>query len=46
LDEFNAIIADVRSQVYNADAADSANFLEFLGLAGLGQAEASRGDRP
>ena len=39
-EQFKAIIADVRSQVLNADASDSADFLEFLGLAGLGQAEA------
>jgi integrase len=39
-DEFRAIIADVRAQPFNADAQDSADFLEFLGLAGLGQAEA------
>ena len=39
--QFKAIIADVRGQVFNADAQDSADFLEFLGLAGLGQAEAS-----
>jgi integrase len=39
-DQFTAIIADVRAQVFNADAQDSADFLEFLGLAGLGQAEA------
>ena len=38
-EQFKAIIADVRSQVFNADAKDSADFLEFLGLAGLGQAE-------
>jgi integrase len=38
--QFKAIVADVRSQVFNADAQDSADFLEFLGLAGLGQAEA------
>jgi len=47
LEQFKAIIADVRAQVFNADAQDSADFLEFLGLAGLGQAEASsllRGD--
>src|SRR6266480_4971050 len=35
-EQFKAIIADVRSQVFNADARDSADFLEFLGLAGLG----------
>jgi integrase len=40
-EQFKAIIADVRSQPFNADAQDSADFLEFLGLAGLGQAEAS-----
>jgi integrase len=39
-EQFKAIIADVRSQAFNADAQDSADFLEFLGLAGLGQAEA------
>jgi integrase len=39
-DEFKAIIADVRAQPFNADAQDSADFLESLGLAGLGQAEA------
>jgi integrase len=46
-EQFEAIIADVRSQPFNADAQDSADFLQFLGLAGLGQAEASslmRGD--
>jgi integrase len=40
-EQFKTIIADVRSQRFNADAQDSADFLEFLGLAGLGQAEAS-----
>jgi len=45
-EQFNAIIADVRSQVFNADAQDSADFLEFLGLAGLGQAEAGSLTRP
>jgi integrase len=39
-EQFKAIIADVRAQPFNADAEDSADFLEFLGLAGLGQAEA------
>jgi integrase len=39
-EQFKAIIADVRGQLFNADAQDSADFLEFLGLAGLGQAEA------
>ena len=39
-EQFKAIIADVRAQPFNADAQDSADFFEFLGLAGLGQAEA------
>jgi integrase len=39
-EQFKAIIADVRAQPFNADAQDSADFLEFLGLEGLGQAEA------
>jgi len=45
--QFKTIVADVRAQQFNADAQDSADFLEFLGLAGLGQAEAAsltRGD--
>jgi integrase len=40
-EQFKAIIADVRAQQFNADAQDSADFLEFMGLAGLGQAEVS-----
>ena len=40
-EQFKAIIADVRAQRFSADAQDSADFLEFLGLCGLGQAEAS-----
>ena len=40
-EEFQAIVADIRSQPFNADAKDSANFVEFLGLAGVGQAEAA-----
>lgn len=39
-EQFQSIIANVRGQAFNADAEDSADFLEFLGLAGLGQAEA------
>ena len=39
-EQFRAIVDNVRAQVFNADAHDSADFLEFLGLAGLGQAEA------
>lgn len=41
-EQFEAIIASVRSQKFNGHGAeDSADFLEFMGLAGLGQAEAS-----
>jgi integrase len=40
-EQFKAIVADVRAQIFNACAQDSADFLEFLGLAGLGQAEAA-----
>src|SRR5260370_159354 len=47
-EQFEAIIASVRSQKFNGHGSDdSADFLEFMGLAGLGQAEASaltRGD--
>ena len=40
-DDFQAIIAEVRKQKFNAEAEDSADFLEFLGLIGVGQAEAA-----
>jgi len=39
--QFAAIIADVRAQPFNRDADDSADFLEGMGLLGLGQAELS-----
>ena len=39
-EQFKAIISDVRAQVFNTDAQDSADFLEFLGVAGVGHAEA------
>jgi integrase len=39
--EFRAIVADIRAQRFSAAAQESANFVEFIGLAGLGQAEAS-----
>jgi len=45
-EQFKAIVADVRAQQFNAEAQDSADFLEFLGLAGLGQAEAGSLTRP
>ncbi len=38
-EQFKAIIADIRAQKFNADAQDSADFLEACGLVGLGQAE-------
>jgi integrase len=41
LEEFKSIVADIRNQRFNADADESADFVEFLGLAGLGQAEAA-----
>ncbi len=40
-EEFRAIVESIRGEQYNADAQDSANFVEFIGLAGLGQAEAA-----
>ena len=40
-EEFQAIVADIRAQPYNAEATDSGDFVEFIGLAGLGQAEAT-----
>jgi integrase len=41
LEEFRAIVASIRAQRYADTAEESADFIEFLGLAGLGQAEAS-----
>jgi integrase len=40
-EEFKAIVADIRAQPFNADAKDSGDFVEFIGLAGVGQAEAA-----
>ncbi len=40
-EEFNNIIADIRKQKRNAESNESADFLEFMGLVGVGQAEAS-----
>jgi integrase len=39
--QFHAIVESIRSQRFTDHADDSADFVEFLGLAGLGQAEAS-----
>jgi integrase len=41
LEEFRSIVANVRAQRFADTAEESADFIEFLGLAGLGQAEAS-----
>jgi integrase len=41
LEQFKQIVADIRGQRFNADAEQSGDFVEFLGLAGLGQAEAA-----
>jgi integrase len=38
-EEFKAIVASIRAQTLNRDAEASANFIEFVGLSGLGQAE-------
>jgi len=41
-EQFQAIVADIRGQKFNGhDAEQSGDFIEFLGLAGLGQAEAA-----
>jgi site-specific recombinase XerD len=41
-EQFQAIVQSIRSQQFNGhDADESADFVEFIGLAGLGQAEAS-----
>ena len=41
LEQFEKIVASIRAQVFNGSADESADFVEFLGLAGVGQAEAS-----
>ena len=46
-EQFRVIVESIRAEKRNAEAEESANFIEFMGLAGLGQAEASslkRGD--
>jgi site-specific recombinase XerD len=41
-EEFQAIVTDIRSQQFNGHGANqSADFVEFIGLAGVGQAEAA-----
>ncbi len=39
-EQFEAIVTEVRQQKLNSNAEETADFLQFLGLAGLGQAEA------
>jgi len=39
-EQFQKIVASIRNQKLNAESQDSADFIEFIGLAGLGQAEA------
>ena len=41
LSQFEAIVAEIRTCRCSPSAKESADFVEFLGLAGLGQAEAS-----
>jgi integrase len=38
-DEFKAVVTSIRSQPFNRDAEDSGDFVEALGVLGLGQAE-------
>ena len=38
-EQFRAIVASIRAQTFNRDRDDSADFVEFMGLSGLGQAE-------
>src|SRR5215467_824406 len=40
-EQFQEIVADIRAQRFNQEAEQSGDFIEFLGLAGLGQAEAA-----
>jgi integrase len=40
-EEFKAIVQSIREQQFSDTAGESADFVEFLGLAGLGQAEAA-----
>lgn len=39
--EFESLVTDIRNEPLNAHAEESADFIEFLGRAGVGQAEAS-----
>lgn len=47
LEQFYLLVEDIRAQAYHAAAEESADFVQFLGEAGVGQAEAgsvTRGD--
>lgn len=41
IEQFEKIVESIRTQPFNDHAQDTADFVEFLGLAGLGQAEAA-----
>ena len=41
VEQFEAIVENIRAQQYADTAQESGDFIEFLGLAGVGQAEAS-----
>jgi hypothetical protein len=41
IEQFQAIVDEIRAQRYTRFAAPTADFVEFLGLAGVGQAEAA-----
>mgnify|MGYP000969161392 CR=1 FL=1 len=38
-EQFQALVKDIRSQKYNAEADETADLVEFMGLAGVGTAE-------
>ena len=38
-EQFQALVADIRAQRFSAEAGDSADLVEFMGLAGVGTAE-------
>ena len=40
-EQFQQIVGDIRARRFNREAEQSGDFIEFLGLAGLGQAEAA-----
>ncbi len=40
-EQFQAVVQNIRAQKFSADAEDSADFVEFLGLAGQGNSEAA-----